>query len=130
MYRINFWGFEKVRKLSFWETPINPILDRGGPLWPGWPKTVCRFRRNRARPTKIHDFIPFGTRQMPDKPFLEFFLKVSENWASKIFRGPRALGKKSKNRKKSIFFARNLTFSGWIFIIYVLSFLLRYITLL
>ena len=118
---------KKVRFLtsSRFTTIFNPILHGGG-LWPRWPKTVCRFRRNRARLTKIHDFVPFGTRQMPDKPFLEFFLKVSENWASKIFRGPRALGKKSKNRKKSIFFARNLTFSGWIFIVYVLSFLLRY----
>ena len=47
---------------------------------------------------------------MPDKPFLEFFLKVLENWDSKIFRGPRALGKKSKNQKKSIFLKEILLF--------------------
>ena len=73
---------------------------------------VWRFRRDRARLTKFHDFVPLGTRQVPDKPFLNFFLKVSENLALKIFGGPRALGKKSENQKKIYFFARNLIFSG------------------
>ena len=59
--------------------------------------------------------------------FCNLFLEISENWTSKIFRGPRALGEKSKNRKNSNFFARNITFSGWIFIVHALSFLLRYI---
>ncbi len=66
----------------------------------------------RARLTKIHDFVPFGTRQMPDKPFLEFFFESVGKLSVKNFRGPRALGKKLKNRKKIYFFARNPTFSG------------------
>ena len=59
--------------------------------------------------------------------FCNLFLEISENWTSKIFRGPRALGEKSKNQKIFNFFERNITFSGWIFIVHALSFLLWYI---
>ena len=99
----------------------------GGALWPGRSKTVCRFHRIWARFTKIHDFVPFNVWQDPVKSFLEFFLKLSKKWTSKISGGPRAC---RENWKKYIFFAKIHTFSGWIWIVDVLSFLLRYIFLL
>ena len=42
--------------------------------------------------------------------FWNFFLKISKNWTSKILGGPRALGEKSKNGKKSIFLQKIVLF--------------------
>ena len=58
--------------------------------------------------------------------------EILKNWKKKIlpFRHQRVppLEKKSKNLKIWIFFPKNHTFSTWIWILHVLSFLLRYIT--
>ena len=42
--------------------------------------------------------------------FWNLFLKISENWTSKNFRGPRALGEKSRNSKKKFFLQEMLLF--------------------
>ena len=53
--------------------------------------------------------------------FLNFFLKIFENWTSKILGGPRAWREKLKKLKKIKFFAGNLIFTGCIYFVYVLS---------
>ena len=58
---------------------LNPISTEVGHIWPKQLKTAWHFHSFVARLTKIYDFVPFGTRQVPDKPFLKFFLKVSDN---------------------------------------------------
>ena len=51
-----------------------------------------------------------------------------KNWTSKIFGGPRALGKNRKISKFFVFLLINSTFSSSIWIVHVLSFHLRCIT--
>ena len=102
----------------------------GGQIIPPNLKSLCRVQRDWDSLTKVHDFVLLNSREVPKKPFFEFFLKILENWTSKIFRGPRALGEKWKNRKKISLFVGNITFFGWIFIVHAVSFLLRYIKVL
>ena len=89
------------------------------------------FRRVRATTTKIHDFVSVSVWMVPWKSFLGFVFKIFEK-RKKMFltiltsKGP-PFGKKSKKSKK-IFFSKNHTFSFWICIVHVLSFILRYIT--
>ena len=56
--------------------------------------------------------------------------EILKNWKKKIYRfdtkGP--FGKKIQKSKNLGFFPKNHTFSTWIWILHVLSFLLRYIT--
>ena len=90
---------------------LNPILHGGGgPLWPGWPRTAWRFCRDRGRFTKIHDFVPFGTRQMPDKPFLEFFFEEVGKLGVKNFRGSSSIRQKTEKSKKNYFFCKKSYF--------------------
>ena len=71
---------------------------------------------------------------VPWKSFLGFVFKIFEK-RKKIFltistsKGP-PFGKKIENIKKIFFFGKNHTFSLWICIVHVLSFLLMYITLM
>ena len=83
---------------------INTIWVRGGPLWPGRPKPVWHFHRNRDRLTKIHDFVPFNTWQVPGKPFLDFFLEIFEKSNIENFRGSSSMSRKSEKLKKFFFF--------------------------
>ena len=101
-----------------------------GHYGPQRPKTVCRFYRVRARLTKIHDFVPFNNWQVQEKLFLESFKFFYGKWSIQNFRGVLGHVAKIEKFKKIYFFAGNLTFSGWICILQVLSLLLRYITVL
>ena len=96
-------------------TTINPSAVSEG-LGLGSPKLLTLFLSIPERSQRSH--------------FWNLFLKMSENWTSKIFRGPSSLRWKMKKSKKFYFFVRNITFSGWIFIVHALSFLLRYISVL
>ena len=72
--------------------------------------SVSRFHRVRARLTKTHDFVPFHNWKVQEKPFFEFFLKIFENWTSKILGGPRAWREKLKKLKKNQIFSRESYF--------------------
>ena len=68
------------------------------------------------------------------KSFFKFFFEIFEK-SKKILltiltsKGP-PFEKKFKKFKKKYFFANNHTFSFWIWILYVFSFLLRYVTII
>ena len=68
------------------------------------------------------------------KSFFKFFFEIFEK-SKKILltiltsKGP-PFEKKFKNFPKKFFFANNQTFSFWISILYVFSFLLRYVTII
>ena len=83
----------------------------GGQKAPDDHKSFCRFRRARARLTKILDFVPFNTWQVPEKPFLKF---VFENFAKlnvKNFRGSSSIRWKiEKSKKNLIFFKKSYFF--------------------
>ena len=92
------------------------------------------FRRVRATTTKIHDFVSVYVWMVPWKSFLGFVFKIFEKWKKNFLtistsKGP-PFGKKIENFKKNFFFGKNHTFSFWICIVHVLSFLLMYITLM
>ena len=67
-------------------TTLNPSAISKG-LGLGSPKLLTLFLSIPDRSQRSH--------------FWNFFLKVAENWTSKIFRSPRAFGEKLKNRKKN-----------------------------
>ena len=81
---------------------------------------------------KFHDFVSFNIFHVPLKPFFKKILEILKN-QKKIFlivptsKGP-PFEKKISKLNFSIFLVTNHTFSTWIWISYVLSFLLRYIT--
>ena len=87
-----------------------------------------------ARPTKISDFVPFYDWMVLGKSFFNFFFEIFEK-SKKMFltvltsKGP-PFEKKFKNFEKISFFANNHTFSFWICILHVFSFLLRYVTVI
>ena len=114
--KIQWVIFEKIRfeVFSLWKLVpklINPISHGGG----------VKKHRTALNPSAVSEGLGLGSPKfltlflsIPDRSqrshFWNFFLKMSENWTSKIFRGPRALGEKSENRKKISFFAINITF--------------------
>ena len=90
------------------------------------------FRRVRATTTKIHDFVSVYVWMVPWKSFLGFVFKIFEKRKKKFLtistsKGP-PFGKKIKNILKNGSFSKKHTFSSWIWILQVLSILLRYIT--
>ena len=109
---------------------FNPIPTEGGPFGPAQPKTVWHFHSFMAGVTKIHDFVYFSTCLVPVKQFLKKRLWNLEK-LKKIFspfwhqRVP-PLEKKLKKIKFFVSFPKNHTISTWIWILHVLSFLLRY----
>ena len=111
---------------------FNPILGGGGHYGPDDRERPRCFRRVRATTTKIHDFVSVYVWMVPWKSFLGFVFKIFEK-RKKIFltiltpKGP-PFGKKIKKIKNFCFFPKNHTISTWIWILHVLSFLLRYIT--
>ena len=126
-------GRQHCQKLKF-RNPnlLNPIPTGGGHFWPQQPKAVWHIRSFMTGVTKIHDFVYFSICLVPMKLFLKKELWNFEKLKKKIlpFRHQRVppLEKKSKNLKIWGFFPKNHTFSTWIWILHVLSFLLRYIT--
>ena len=135
-YKSLFCVNDKKWNNSFRINPISPGL---------WNDVVTWGRVKKHRTTMDPSAVSEGQGQGSPKfltlflsisdmsqgsHFWNFYLKILENWTSKFLGGPRALAEKLKNRKKISFFSRNPTFSGWIIIVHVLSFLLRYVTLL
>ena len=102
-----------------------------GCFGPEHPKSVWHIRSFMAGVTKIHDFVYFSTCLVPVKQFLKKRLWNLEK-LKKIFspfwhqRVP-PLEKKLKKIKFFVSFPKNHTISTWIWILHVLSFLLRYI---
>ena len=113
---------------------FNPILGGGGHYGPDDRERPRCFRRVRATTTKIHDFVSVYVWMVPWKSFLGFVFKIFEKRKNFFLtistsKGP-PFGKKIENIKKIFFFGKNHTFSLWICIVHVLSFLLMYITLM
>ena len=109
---------------------LNPILDGGGPLWPGWPWTASLFPQGKSydhqnswlciclclnSPRKVI----FGTCSWNFWKLKKTFLTVMTS------KGP-PFGKKSKILEKKIILEKSNIFSFWICILHVLSFLLSY----
>ena len=122
-----FYGHVNRKKLTlFW--------TGGGHYGPDDRERPCCFRRVRATTIKIPDFVSVYVWMVPWKSFLGFVFKIFEK-RKKFFltistsKGP-PFGKKIENIKKNFFFGKNHTFSLWICIVHVLSFLLMYITLM
>ena len=91
---------------------------------------VCSFYSNRDRLTKIGDFVSLTIWLVPEKPFLKFLLQNFWKIEHLNFWASSSMSRKLKILKKKSFFAEILIFSCWIHIVHVLSFLLRYLTLL
>ena len=106
----------------------------GGHYGPDKHKQLHCLYRIRARPAKIPDFVPYHNWMVLGKSFFKFFFEIFEK-SKKILltiltsKGP-PFEKKFKNFKKKYFFENNHTFSFWIWILYVFSFLLRYVTII
>ena len=96
---------------------------------PGDWKIVCPIHKIRARPIKILDFVPFYVWMVLENSFLEFVFETFVKLKKKILIEGSPLWKKNWRYQKIFFFQKNKTFSFWIFIVHILSFLLRYITL-
>ena len=113
---------------------LTLFLTGGGHYGPDDRERPRWFRRVRATTTKIPDFVSVYVWMVPWKSFLGFVFKIFEK-RKKIFltistsKGP-PFGKKIENFQKPIFFQKIILFSFWICIVHVLSFLLRYITLM
>ncbi len=76
-------------------TTIHPSAVSEG-QWLGSPKFLTLFLSIPDISQRSH--------------FWNFFLKILENWTSKILGGPRALGEKLKNRKRIFFFFKKSYF--------------------
>ena len=110
---------------------LNPIPTEGGPFGPEQPKIVWHFHSFMTGVTKIHDFVCFSICLVPVKLFWEKKLWNFEKLKKTILtvstpKGP-PFGKKIKKIKFFVSFPKNHTISTWIWILHVLSFLLRYI---
>jgi len=126
-------------KCAFWEFSyiqgnLTLFLSGRGHYGPGHHERPCCFRRVRATSTKIHDFVSVYVWMAPWKLFLGFVFKIFEkrkNFFLTILtsKGP-PFGKKKSKISKIFFLQKNHTFSFWICIVHVLSFLLMYITLI
>ena len=89
---------------------LNPISPGGGQIIPHHHKSICRFRRARARLTKPFDFVPLSTWQVPEKSFFEFFFESFGKLNVKNFQGSSSLWWKIEKSKKKIFLQEILLF--------------------
>ena len=128
-----FQLFKKgINKGKYFCMPINPIPTGGGHFWPQQPEAVWHIRSFMTGVTKIHDFVYFSMCLVPLELFLKKKLWNFKKWKKINFtvvtpKGP-PFGKKIEKIKNFSFFIKNYTISTWIWILHVLSFLLRYIT--
>ena len=95
---------------SICQTNFNPILHGGGHYGPPNHISICRFRRGGARLTKILDFVPLNTWQVPEKSFLEIFFESVRKLNVKNFQGSSSLRWKIKKSKKNLFFCKKYYF--------------------
>ena len=83
---------------------------RGGQKAPDDHKALCRVRRAGARLTKILDFVPFNTWQVPEKPFLKFVFQNFAKLNVKNFRGSSSIRWKIRKSKKNLIFCKKSYF--------------------
>jgi len=74
--------------------PFNPISRGHGSIWPGHHTLVCCVHMNRARITKIDDFVSLTIWLVPVKPFLKYIFQ--NLWKTEIW---NFLGSSSMSRK-------------------------------
>ena len=105
-------------------------MPKQGHNGPGDWNKVCHIHNIRARSIKILHFVPFYVWMVLENSFLEFVFEIFCKTVKKIFdRTVPPLDKKLRISKKKFFSQKNKTFSFWICIVHILSFILRYITL-
>ena len=104
----------------------------GGVIEPPWWMTSRDSSVDARNEFKFHDFVSFNIYHVPLKPFFKkiFWKFEKRNFFFQPFRLQRVPPLKIFFSKLffSIFLVTNHTFSTWICILHVLSFLLRYIT--
>ena len=92
-------GFECKNLLNFIcnTMKFNPILHEwGGPLWPPYHESVCRCHKVRAIITKVPDFVPFDTCQVPESRFWCLFFKKLKKLDVENFLGSSSIRRKSE----------------------------------
>ena len=96
---------------------------------PGDWKQCAPSHKVWAMATKFLDFVPFYIWMVLEKSFMKFVFEIFEK-LKKIFFDRRVppLEKNRKYPKKIFFFQKDDTFSFWICILHILSFISRYIT--
>ena len=106
---------------------------RGGLYGPDNNEKLFHFYRIRGRPPKILDFVPSYVWMVPWESFVEIFYwnfwKIKNISLTVLTSKGPPFEKKIRNFKNNIFLQKNDIFSLWIYIVHVLSFLLRYITI-
>ena len=122
----HFWPPTTIFNFPLLSTLFVPGQGHNGP---GDWNTVCPIHKIRARPIKILDFVPFYVWMVLENSFLEFVFEIFVNLKKEILIEGSPLRKKIEDIQKKNFSQRNQTFSFWICIIHILSFILRYITL-
>ena len=97
---------------------------------PGDWKKVGHIHNITARSIKIFDFVPFYVPMVLENSFLEFVLKFFVKLKKKFLDRRVPLWQKNWGYQKYFFSHRKIKlFSFWICIAHILSFTLRYITL-
>ena len=81
-----------------------------GHYGPTYHESVCCFHRNRARFTKILDFVPLHIWLIPSKPFLEFFFEIFKKLNVQNFRGSSSMSWKIEKIEKNPFFFKKSYF--------------------
>ena len=82
----------------------------GGHYGPHYHESVCCFHRDRARFTKILDFVPLHIWLIPSKPFLEFFFEIFKKLNVQNFRGSSSMSWKIEKIEKNPFFFKKSYF--------------------
>ena len=110
---------------------LTLLIPGQGHNGPGDWKQCAPSHKVWAMATKFLDFVPFYIWMVLEKSFMKFVFEILEK-LKKIFFDRRVppLEKNWGYQKNFFFFSqKNKTFSFWICIVHILSFILRYITL-
>ena len=111
------------------------FLSGRGHYGPGHHKLTCHLHRYWWNCTKILDLVPFSVWMVPEKSLMEFIFEIFEKSLKKLFdsldiRGSPPCKKKIKSVQKHFFYQKIILSSFWISSVHVLSFCLRYMTLM
>ena len=111
---IQIWSFLLLTKTRFvdfrWYFPLTLFHMSVGHYGPTYHESVCCFHRNRARFTKILDFVPLHIWLIPSKPFLEFFFEIFKKLNVQNFRGSSSMSWKIEKIEKNPFFFKKSYF--------------------
>ena len=119
----HFWALGHLLMLQNW---LKPIKGHNGPG--DWNK-VCHIHNIRHRSIKILDFVPFYNWMVLENSFLEFVFEIFCKTEKQFFdRRVPPLDKNWGYEKIFFFSQKNKSFSFWICILHILSFILRYTT--